>query len=232
MENTKLGVFIKQAEATVVVSSRHVAEVFEKKHFHILESIKDLECSEEFAASNFRLGSYKDAQNQERPEYFITRDGFTFLAMGFTGEKAARFKEAYIKAFNEMERQLRNNALNSGLEVSMSEFQAPRLSELEILSYTLLEFLEDYCEEHWQGRLSRGELFHNFIRWRRNNGVDIPAPIQAQTTMAMNRLAKYRPMGMFWKGVRIKRHIIEAYSDEIVDIAVGSDEYDNDGCLF
>jgi len=38
--------------------------------------------------------------------YYITRDGFTLLVMGYTGEKAMRFKEAYIKQFNAMERAL------------------------------------------------------------------------------------------------------------------------------
>lgn len=90
----------------VVTSSRNVADGFEKKHKNVLQTIENLECSEDFRWLNFQPGSYKDAQNQERPEYLITRDGFSFLAMGFTGEKAARFKETYIRAFNEMESRL------------------------------------------------------------------------------------------------------------------------------
>ncbi|MBR1486410.1 MAG: Rha family transcriptional regulator, partial [Synergistaceae bacterium] len=57
--------------------------------------------------SNFRQSSYINEQNKKQPCYVLTRDGFTALAMGFTGEKANRFKEAYIKRFNEMEAQIK-----------------------------------------------------------------------------------------------------------------------------
>ena len=103
---SNLGIFVQDGGRRAVVSSRDVARVFEKEHKHVMEAIRRLGCSEEFAGSNFRLGSYKDSQNQERPEYIMTRDGFVILAMGFTGEKAMQFKEAYIAAFNAMEKAL------------------------------------------------------------------------------------------------------------------------------
>ena len=68
-----------------------------------------LKCDTEFAAYNFVCGSYKDAQNQERPEYLMTRDGFTLLAMGFTGAKAMQWKIKYAEAFNTMERNDEND---------------------------------------------------------------------------------------------------------------------------
>lgn len=91
-----LGIFINNDRP--VVSSRDIARVFEKEHKNVMQNIRNLECSPAFAALNFQPGSYKDAQNQERPEYLITRDGFSFLAMGFNGAKAAEFKEKYIAA--------------------------------------------------------------------------------------------------------------------------------------
>lgn len=102
----ELGIFINNDRP--VVSSRDVARVFEKEHFIVMRDIRNLDCSPAFAAYNFVCGSYKDAQNQERPAYLMTRDGFSFLAMGFTGTKAAEFKEKYIVAFNAMERELMN----------------------------------------------------------------------------------------------------------------------------
>lgn len=90
----------------IVVSSLDVAETFKKEHSHVLRDIRELECSEEFRQSNFGLSSYKSEQNKELPMYYITRVGFTLLAMGYTGEKAMRFKEAYIRQFNEMENML------------------------------------------------------------------------------------------------------------------------------
>lgn len=66
----------------------------------------ELGCSAEFTEHNFVLSEYTDASGRKLPCYQITRDGFAFLAMGFTGKRAARFKEAYINAFNLMEKSL------------------------------------------------------------------------------------------------------------------------------
>lgn len=57
---------------------------------------------------NFAPSKYKDDRGKFQPCVMMTRDGFTFLAMGFTGKKAAQFKEAYIKRFNEMEKLIFN----------------------------------------------------------------------------------------------------------------------------
>lgn len=64
----------------------------------MLRSIRDLDCSESFSRYNFVPSNYEDGRGKEYPEYLITRDGFSFLAMGFTGAKAAEFKEKYIAA--------------------------------------------------------------------------------------------------------------------------------------
>lgn len=90
-------------EGKVVVSSRDVAEKFGKKHFHVLRDIENLECSKDFTESNFGCSEYTDPTGRKLPEVLMTRDGFTFLAMGFTGAKASQFKEAYIAEFNRME---------------------------------------------------------------------------------------------------------------------------------
>lgn len=93
-------------EDVTVVTSLDVAETFEKRHDHVLRDIKELGCSDEFRLSNFGESSYTNSQNKKQTMYYITRDGFTLLAMGYTGEKAMRFKEAYIKQFNAMEKAL------------------------------------------------------------------------------------------------------------------------------
>jgi len=97
---------------SIFAESQIVASVFEKEHKHVLASIRELEttCSEEFWRSNFRLSNYK-VRGKEYPCYHLTKDGFTMLAMGFTGEKAVQFKELYINKFNEMERLLTSRAL-------------------------------------------------------------------------------------------------------------------------
>lgn len=67
----------------------------------------DLTINREFAARNFFLTEYTDTQGKRQKQYILTRDGFTLLAMGFTGAKAMQFKVAYINAFNRMEQLIR-----------------------------------------------------------------------------------------------------------------------------
>ncbi|UOB18609.1 Rha family transcriptional regulator [Abyssalbus ytuae] len=90
-------------------TSRLISEKFNKQHKDVLKSIRNLQCSNEFIRRNFALSSYMNDQNRKMPEYVITKDGFSFLVMGFTGTHAAKFKEDYINAFNEMEARLRNS---------------------------------------------------------------------------------------------------------------------------
>jgi len=85
-----------------------VAERFGKRHDTVLRAIKNMECSDSFNRRNFAVVEYSDAKGEKRPMYQITRDGFSFLAMGFTGKKAAQFKEDFINAFNLMEQTLLN----------------------------------------------------------------------------------------------------------------------------
>lgn len=87
-------------------TSLTVAQAFEKEHFNVLRDIEKLECSETFRALNFEATEYQDAQGKMRPAYRMTRDGFSFLAMGFTGKKAAAWKEKFLEAFNAMEAEL------------------------------------------------------------------------------------------------------------------------------
>ena len=87
-----------------VTSSLAVAEYFCKQHKNVIQKIQTLECSVEFTELNFQPSDYTDCTGRKLPCYQITRDGFAFLAMGFTGKRAARFKEAYINAFNQMEK--------------------------------------------------------------------------------------------------------------------------------
>jgi Rha family phage regulatory protein len=90
-----------------LTSSRLIAEYFGKEHKNVLRDIENLGCSEEFGRLNFEPTSYRDFWGREQKQYVITRDGFTLLVMGFTGENAMKFKEDYIAAFNEMEAKLR-----------------------------------------------------------------------------------------------------------------------------
>ena len=93
-----------------IVTSLRVAEHFGKRHANVIRAIKNLKCSPEFNALNFEPAEYVDEQNKPRPMVEMTRDGFTIIAMGFTGPDAVAWKEKYIAAFNAMEAELRGSS--------------------------------------------------------------------------------------------------------------------------
>jgi Rha family phage regulatory protein len=87
-----------------VTNSLLVAEKFGKEHRHVLDSIRSILTAENPAVlSMFVESTYLNLQNKEQPMYIMNRDGFTLLAMGFTGKDALKFKMDFINAFNKME---------------------------------------------------------------------------------------------------------------------------------
>lgn len=103
-----------------VTTSLRVAEVFGKQHKNVLRDIQNLECSDDFRKLNFEpshiIKQLPNNGSKKLPMYYITRDGFMFLVMGFTGKTAAKWKEAYIKAFNEMEAKIRAEQMAKAIE--------------------------------------------------------------------------------------------------------------------
>lgn len=81
-----------------------IADKFNKRHSDVIRAIGNIDCSNEFAERNFTLCfKNNDLQNGKPQKYYkMTKDGFVFLVMGFTGKQASKFKEEYINAFNEM----------------------------------------------------------------------------------------------------------------------------------
>ncbi|EAJ8950309.1 phage antirepressor Ant [Campylobacter coli] len=91
----------------IFANSLQIAEVFEKDHSNVLKAIDKLP-NDEFKSSNFKYDSYFDKKSEQRRMINLTRDAFSLLVMGFTGEKAYKWKVEFIKAFNEMKKRLRN----------------------------------------------------------------------------------------------------------------------------
>jgi Rha family phage regulatory protein len=94
-------------DGEAMADSRDVAAFFGKEHKHVLEKIRGLDCSDAFRRSNFRPFKNNDLTGDSTSHVAMTKDGFAFVVLGFTGSKAARFKEAYIHQFNAMEAELR-----------------------------------------------------------------------------------------------------------------------------
>ena len=106
---------ITVVDGKAVVTSKQVADHFGKQHRNVLVDIKNLlSDSGEFGELNYLLTTYISSQNKELPCYEMTRDGFTLLAMGYTGKDAQRWKIKYIEAFNAMERELLSGSTKFG----------------------------------------------------------------------------------------------------------------------
>ncbi|EJE0136262.1 Rha family transcriptional regulator, partial [Campylobacter coli] len=98
---------LEVVDNAVYTTSLSVAEVFNKNHKNIIRKINEFP-KDNFTKLNFELSKYIDSTGRILPCYKITRDGFSLLVMGFTGEKAYKWKIEFIKVFNEMEKRLRN----------------------------------------------------------------------------------------------------------------------------
>ena len=105
-----------------VASSREVAKRFGKEHKHVLAAIRQILAAENSATKFFHETAF-EYRGQRFPEYLMNRDGFSLLAMGFTGKEAVQWKLKYIQAFNEMEKQ---------------PAQRPQLSRAELMAQALI----------------------------------------------------------------------------------------------
>lgn len=102
-------VIMKSKQA--LTTSLKVAETFSKEHKVVMRAIKNLAAQNCTVEKMFVESTYVDSRGHEQPMYYMNRDGFTLLAMGFTGKDAMKFKLEYIEAFNKMEQMIKAQAL-------------------------------------------------------------------------------------------------------------------------
>lgn len=112
------------------VSSLQVAEIFGKRHDHVLRDIEQIltQVPEIFIKPNFGVVEYpvrRGFGTEMVKAYLLSKDGFTLLTMGYTGEKAMKFKVAYIDCFNEMEAQLANRVPDDPTSLGLPDFRNP-----------------------------------------------------------------------------------------------------------
>ena len=105
--------YIAVKDNQLYTPSIRIADVFGKPHKDVLAKIRKLDCSHFFTERNFSLSEFTDTTGRKLPMYNVTKDGFMFLVMGFTGKQAASIKEAYINAFNQMAESLQNKQHDS-----------------------------------------------------------------------------------------------------------------------
>lgn len=121
----------------VVTTSLTLAEVFEKKHQHVLRDIDALKDVSNFGQMFFESNE-PDSYGRNRRIYFMNRDGFTLIAMGYTGSKAMEFKLKYIEAFNQMEKKIKEE----------TQFRLPtNLAEMSTMFYSVMKDQDKKIEE-------------------------------------------------------------------------------------
>ncbi|EAJ0057553.1 hypothetical protein CK590_06475 [Campylobacter jejuni] len=154
-------VVFENKDEQVFCTSLDVAKVFGKRHDHVLRDIENIlndlrEIGTSNDLSNFGLVKYKDKKGELRPAYQISRDGFSLLAMGFTGKKALQWKMLFINAFNEMENIIKSNNQNNTTIDSNIYYK-------ELCDRLLIENKELKSENTNLKRHINGELYLEFL---------------------------------------------------------------------
>lgn len=160
-----------------VTSSLQVAESFEKTHNHVLRDIDELKGVVQNWTDLFYEDSYIHPQNKQSYRmYYLNRDGFTLLAMGFTGKKAIQFKMKYIQAFNQMEQQLLDMARPS-YEIGDPVARAEKWIEEEKQRLMLAALVEEQKPKVMFADAitasSTSLLVREFAKILKQNGVDM-----------------------------------------------------------
>ena len=159
----------------VITTSLLVAETFEKEHRNVLKAIRKLmSATNVVVAQMFDETTYVNEQGKEQPMFVMNRDGFTLLAMGFSGEKALEFKVKYINAFNKMEAELKSQQTKQ-LSAAESLLQSVKLLVAHERQLAILE----HNQKNMQGAISSlydkvyGMQFQtNMIEQKLNNEID------------------------------------------------------------
>ena len=159
----------------VITTSLLVAETFEKEHRNVLKSIRKLMSATNVAvAQMFDETTYVNEQGKEQPMFVMNRDGFTLLAMGFSGEKALEFKVKYINAFNKMEAELKSQQTKQ-LSAAESLLQSVQLLVAHERQLAILE----HNQKNMQGAISSlydkvyGMQFEtDMVKQKLNNEID------------------------------------------------------------
>jgi len=112
-----------------ITTSLIVAEIFNKRHNNVMRDIQRLECSHDFYLLNFEHIKYLDSKGREQKAFEITKDGFSILAMGYTGPEAMQFKEKFIAGFNQRESLLKNEDYLIGRAITILKARTANLIE-------------------------------------------------------------------------------------------------------
>ena len=156
-----MDILVKEQNNQAVTSSKRIAEIFEKEHKNILRDIEQI-TSEigEKSKDLFEIGSYRDGSGKENKMYFMNKDGFTLLAMGFTGKEALKWKLEYIEAFNKMEQMIKEGHRPLPLAFTSEVREIREYGEKVVKA---VEYLEEAVDEVDKELEEKMELFRQLF---------------------------------------------------------------------
>lgn len=172
MLNPEFNLYERKGQA--FCSSRQVAEEFNKQHGHVLRDIEEIirglsrigeTPGEQFRLLNFVESSYRDSQGKRNREYLLTKDGFTLLTMGYKGQKAMKFKIAYINRFNAMEEFIQS--------LATAKLEHPAFTDAVMLAH---EEPKHYHFSNETNMINRIVLDMDAKQFKQANGIDIDVP--------------------------------------------------------
>lgn len=193
--NEIIKVNIEYKNDDFMVSSRQVAADFGKRHDHILRDIEAIEKNAPNFGEMFLTDTLPDSYGREQKVYFMNRDGFSLLAMGFTGTNAMRWKLKYIEAFNLMEKELNSperlmaRALKladktiASLEMKVEEMRPKEIFADAVSASADTILVRDLAKLLKQNGIDTGEI--RLYKWMREHGYIIKGSTKP-TQRAMN----------------------------------------------
>ena len=143
-----------------VTDSKTVAEYFGKRHDHVIRDVRSLIQDAPKIGDMFTEATYEDAYGSSKPMFKMNRDGFSLLAMGFTGKKALKFKLRFIDAFNKMEAKLKQLAVEGkdqrwiDTRINTKVSHKPFTAAIKILIDYLRQFGDTRNENFFYGHIT------------------------------------------------------------------------------
>ena len=106
LEQINYRYYLQVNDDKVIITSKMVAELFGKRHDHVLRDIRQLIESDEIGLPKIGESDYSDSRGKQQPMYILDRDSCMVLCMGFNGKEAIKFRIGLVKTFNAMEIEL------------------------------------------------------------------------------------------------------------------------------
>lgn len=223
----------------VVTTSSKVAEIFEKEHKNVMQSIKNLTAENSAVKKMFVEDSYLNSRNQQQPMYYMNRDGFTLLAMGFTGSKAMEFKLKYIDAFNRMEERIKQTYViqkqdsymitdpvqrakrwieeqeENQVKLAMAKRETKDVQDNTPISSKDYQVLSRKIGQKLDRYLSQHQIYNKnqvaLLRWDLNNAILKAAGVPARTLIKQKHFTAIAEALVNWKPSETTLEKIKAY---------------------